>query len=184
MSKVFKTNITMLFALLCLSFLVYSCSESNSSSTDTVYKLSQSDLDSSNIVLKLGITGKTEFGEASIGHNNDLKVPSDSTIRDVYQNLIAKNDFTKKGAIIAKKIYYKNPDGSRGNLAITMAMIKRESGYDAANKDWEYLVMPVLPSTNYNLNPNGLVPSSGGSKNPLCIDCHKKAPGDDFSFDK
>ena len=69
------------------------------------------------------------------------------------------------GAIIVKESY-KNSGGSKGDLTSITIMVKRESGYDAENGNWEYIM----------LTPKMKVQGQGRLSG--CISCHLAADND------
>jgi hypothetical protein len=145
------------------------------------YNASQAHLDAATTVLDEGVTG-TKYGEdVSVGHDGGSM--ADETIRDMYRRSQSAKAPFGVGSMITKRVYHKNSDGTKGDLKVTFAMIKREAGYDAANLDWEYVVMPADDTVNYSTNPNGeLAKAANMGKISDCIDCHSQAKGDDYVF--
>lgn len=147
----------------------------------TPYEASQAHLDLATTVLDEGVTGAKYGEDVSVGHDGGSS--ADETIRDMYRRSQSAKAPFGVGSIITKRVYHKNEDGSKGGLKVTFAMIKREAGYDAANLDWEYVMMPADASVNYSTNPNGDLAKAGGrGKLSNCIDCHSQAKGDDYVF--
>jgi hypothetical protein len=122
--------------------------------------------------------------EASIPHGGPEGISIDSTIRAVYANVDQVGSSIDKGTLITKRTYKKNPDGTMGQLFVTFAMFKRESGYDSENANWEYVKMPASEDIDYTANPNGMLSVEGVARGKLdgCISCHAKAAGNDYVF--
>lgn len=122
--------------------------------------------------------------EASIPHGGPDGISVDSTIRAVYANVDQVGSSIDKGTLITKRTYKKNPDGTKGQLFVTFAMFKRESGYDSENANWEYVSMPASENVDYTNNPNGDLDAEGNARGKLngCISCHGAADGDDYLF--
>lgn len=97
-------------------------------------------------------------------------------IREVFVNPIGKavSDGEAdlpypKGTILVKESY-DSDDGEKGKLKDLTIMVKRESGYDSENGDWEYLSVSATQK----------IKSQGPIK--MCINCHKAAESDDYVF--
>ena len=73
------------------------------------------------------------------------------------------------GSIIVKESY-KAEGGAKGGLSNSTIMIKRESGYDSENGDWEYAM----------LTAKGKVQSQGALG--TCTGCHSAAADSDYVF--
>ena len=67
-------------------------------------------------------------------------------------------------------------------LHVSFAMVKREEGYDPANQNREYLMLPFDESIGYSIHPFGMLESANRGKLQGCIDCHTKSGGGDFLF--
>lgn len=146
------------------------------------FKATQTDLNAATKVEDLGVTG-TKYGEGvSIPHGGSSGNP-DSTFRDIYSNIGQQEDI-RVGAVMAKRTYAKNADGSKGPLLVTFSMIKHEEGYFPEGGDFEYVLMPNDGSNDYGANPNGLLPDESvierRGKLESCAGCHSKVSG--FSF--
>lgn len=74
-----------------------------------------------------------------------------------------------EGSIILKEAY-KDSGGAKGALESLTVMVKRESGYDGENGNWEYIM----------LTPEMKVQAQGRLSG--CISCHLAAEEDDFIF--
>jgi Cytochrome P460 len=122
----------------------------------------------------LNITGTKYGADVSVSHNGLPQSP-DSTYRDIYSNILPKEDI-RIGAIFAKRVYQRNADGSRGPLLMTFSLIKREEGYYPDGGDFEYVMMPNDGSNDYDVNPNGMLPpvSATDMRGQLatCAACH------------
>ncbi len=70
-----------------------------------------------------------------------------------------------EGTIIIKEAYG-NDSGSKSELSSLTVMVKRESGYDEGNGNWEYVM----------LTPSMRVRSQGALSS--CISCHSAAEND------
>lgn len=147
-------------------------------------KASQKDLDMSITPAKLSVTG-TPLGDVSIAHDG-RDISADSSFRDSYTNMRSPNETIKPGTIFTKRAYVKNKNGSKGNLEMIFAMIKREKGYYPAGGNWEYITIEFDKLNDYKLHPNGKLPQKiddeSRGKISFCTDCHKKASGKDFVF--
>ena len=68
------------------------------------------------------------------------------------------------------------------HLGAVTVMFKRESGYDADNKDWFWA--KYLPNGSLDKNPKGMELAGKVAKGAEvgCIACHTGAPGDDYIF--
>lgn len=94
-----------------------------------------------------------------------------------------------KGALVIKKNYGGNGltiddvigDPNKYLKAVTI-MFKRESGYDADNKDWFY--GKYNPDGTLQKNPKDMMLAGRVAKGAPtgCIACHKAAPGGDFIY--
>lgn len=168
-----------------LSLFLVSCTgdDDDDNNNNTEFIAVQADLDASTNLFEKDITGKP-YGDASVAHNG-TSMPADSTFRDVYSNWSSKTDPIVKGSIITKHTFMMNPDGSKGKLQVTFAMIKRESGYYADGGDWEYVMMPYDDAVDYNAMSNGMLPTTIDDqmrgKLGMCAGCHASA-GSDFLF--
>ncbi|MCF8309352.1 MAG: cytochrome P460 family protein [Bacteroidales bacterium] len=150
------------------------------------YEATQADLDGSTNPVDLGVTG-TPYGEDVTVAHNGQPISPDSTIRDIYTGLGDVSDEIQKGTVFTKHTFMKNPDGTKGELAVTFAMIKREADYYPEGGDWEYVVMPNDGSTDYDEHPNGVLPDAeSDSRGRLanCASCHASADGNNFLFTK
>ena len=146
--------------------------------------VSQKDLDSSTTPVKISVTG-TPQGDVSISHDG-RSVPPDSSFRDSYTNMSSPKRKIEPGTIFTKRAYVRKKDGSKGELAMLFAMIKRENGYYPHGGDWEYVSIPADKSTDYKTHPNGMLPDKADDKMrgkiEYCGSCHMRAGGNDFVF--
>jgi mono/diheme cytochrome c family protein len=146
-------------------------------------KTAQADIDNSVTVFEKNITGD-KYGDASIAHNG-MPLTSDDTFRDVYSNWASNTQTIEPGSIIIKHTYLKKEDGTKGDLAVTFAMVKREAGFWPEGGDWEYIMMPNDGSNDYSAHPNGTLPPEGAASRGMlanCQGCHAAAPGNNFLF--
>lgn len=144
----------------------------------------QKDLDMSIKPAKLSVTG-TPLGNVSVAHDG-RSISADSSFRDSYTNMNSPKETIKPGTIFTKRVYLRKKNGSKGNLEMLFAMIKREKGYFPAGGDWEYVSISYDKNTDYKKHPNGLLPANADDKMrgkiSMCGDCHKAASGQDFVF--
>jgi hypothetical protein len=162
--------------VIALAMVLSSCSEDE----DPVEILiTQGDLDGS-INPIATVTG------GSMAHAGALVTNADSTIREVFSNRTSLDGNISLGTIVTKNTYKKNADGSKGDLLLSFAMVKRESGYDNENENWEYTVSPFSESVDYEAHPFGLLPDVGNvdARGALtsCVSCHAGAGGGDYLF--
>lgn len=179
--KFYKLTNLLFFAI--FSIAIISCSDDDNGSDPEPedYELNQTDLNNATTVLETGITG-TPYGDASVGHAGGPA--PDETFRDVYTNEPQSDDI-KVGSILTKKVYSKNPDGSKGDLLVTFAMAKRKDGYYPDGGDWEYFQMPAKENVDYNANPNGVISEAAATgKIELCAACHAADTDGNFVFIK
>jgi len=144
--------------------------------------VTQTDIDQAVSVFEMEITG-FKYGDASVAHNGST-LSAEETYRDVYSNWASKSQKITPGTIITKHTFMKNADGTKGDLAVTFAMIKRKPGYWSENGDWEYMMMPASAEIDYAVHPNGMIPTdpSMRGKIEMCAGCHAQAPGNNFLF--
>jgi hypothetical protein len=178
-----KRNLTLIF-IFTLGLMIFTSScNNNDDPADPTYTLTQADLNKATAGADLNVTG-TKYGEdVSIPHNGQ-PVPPGATYRDIYTQTTKSVSANGLGTIYTKRTYAKNADGSKGDLLVTFAMAKRETGYFTEGGDWEYVMMPNDGSTNYGTNPNGMLPIEGSEMRGQlanCASCHAKA-ADDFLF--
>ncbi len=175
-----KTKALIILVSLLAGMFFYQC-ETEDEEQDEKVELTQEELN--NATSHLGDFTGQAF-EASIPHGGPDGISVDSTIRAVYGNVDQVGSSIDKGTLITKRTYKKNPDGTKGQLFVTFAMFKRESGYDSENANWEYVQMPADESIDYTENPNGLLSHESVARGKLdgCISCHGAAAGDDYLF--
>ena len=103
-----------------------------------------------------GVLGKAHAGAAGF--------------REVYANSAgAAGPPYAEGSIIVKDSF-KNDGGNKGDLAAVTIMVKRESGYDSDNGDWEYIML------------NAKMKNQAQGKLSSCIACHAAAEDMDYIF--
>lgn len=92
-------------------------------------------------------------------------------------DLIIKNNFGPAGVEVSAV----QADPAKHLGAVTV-MFKRESGYDADNKDWFWA--KYLPDGSLDKNPKGMQLAGKVAKgaDAGCIACHTGAPGGDYIF--
>lgn len=115
-------------------------------------------------------------------------VDPDSTFRDVFTNYLRAGDPSylttsiPVGTIFVKRIFLRNPDGSKGARRNTYIMYKQPEGYYPEGGDWEYIAIPWISGSP---NPPGFENGVLGAallrgKVALCATCHAKEG--DFVF--
>lgn len=161
--------------VLALAVSISSCTN-DSDDPDPVITLTQEILNQSVNAEDLNVSGTPYGQDVSIPHNGSTISP-DSTLRDIYSN-VAANASIAPGTVFTKRTHMMNPDGSKGDLQVTFAMIKRESGYNADGGDFEYVMMPFSADNDYSQNPNGMLPDVSQTemrgKLQMCASCHSK----------
>ncbi|MDP4237783.1 MAG: hypothetical protein Q8919_15180, partial [Bacteroidota bacterium] len=141
---------------LCIMLLVISglglnaCKkEQNAVTPDcTDYTLTQADLDkASEFNVKSGIIGDT-FDSLFFKSHDTMTTKYLS--RDVFENLIARNDSVGTGAIYVRRSYAIPDTNHRDQRTLTkvMLMIKHCSGYFPDGGDWEYVNMKIDASVD------------------------------------
>lgn len=168
--------------LSCIGLLLFVTSCKNEEA-DPSYTLTQTYLNKSTKVEDSDVTGIEYGADVSIPHGGE-NLTTDGTYRDIFSS-IGSNGDVALGTIYTKKTYVKNANGSKGDLLVTFAMAKRESGYYAAGGDWEYVMMPNDGTNNYTANPNGtLPPTTSEMRGQLanCAGCHAAASASDYIF--
>jgi hypothetical protein len=107
-----------------------------------------------------------EITEASFGCIRDM-----TPVRGYYvSNLLGDSAETVKVATAGQGVY---PVGSVVQLVPTEVMVKREAGYNAATKDWEFFEL-VVAGKETKINVRGstdVVNRFGGN----CLSCHAQA---------
>ena len=139
-------KLLILFATIFISAFVFTaCSDDDDDNGSQTFQLTQAKLNAADNPIDLDITG--DPFEGSVGHDGGSH--PDSTIRDVYSNLTSLGSTFNVGDIITKKVYAKNPDGSKGNLKVSFAMIKMNDDYDPDNANWAYISIPYNANNDY-----------------------------------
>jgi len=183
MNKLFSIILIFTSGLL---FLISACTNNNSEEPNPTYTFTQADLNNSTQSQDENITGKKYGINVSISHDG-TNSDANETYRDIFSN-IGKGGTIKTGTIFTKRTYKKNADGSRGELLMTFAMAKRESGYYSAGGDWEYVMMPNDGTNDYNTNPNGTLPPASATdmrgQLAVCASCHAYASSSDYIFSR
>ncbi|MBS3771451.1 MAG: cytochrome P460 family protein [Bacteroidales bacterium] len=172
-----KTKALIIVMTLLAGIFFFQCESDDEVEEDEKVELTQDKLDKA--TSHLG-----DFTGQNFAHGGPEGISADSTIREVYGNVDQVGSSIEKGTLITKRTYKKNPDGSNGQLFVTFAMFKRESGYDSENADWEYVQMPADESIDYTEHPNGLLSEESVARGKLdgCISCHGAASGNDYLF--
>ncbi|MEN8202783.1 MAG: hypothetical protein ABFS28_09330 [Bacteroidota bacterium] len=161
---------------LALAVMLSSCSGDEDPAE---FLVTQSQLDGSTNLI-------TTFTGGSMAHAGTLVSDADSTIREVFSNKTSLDGDISMGTIVTKNTYKKNADGSKGDLLLSFAMIKREVGYDDDNENWEYIKSAFNENVDYGTHPFGILPDVGNlddrGKLQSCIACHAGAGGADYLF--
>lgn len=177
-----KTLLNIVLLLTAGLLLLSSCNNSNNdenNNTPANFVATQADLDAATIVVNDSITGNAYM---DFSHNSAVS-NADSTIRRVYTNVTNfATNATKRGTIITKQVYRKNPNGSQGPLVSAYAMISLND----QPGDWEWVVFNVGSVTAQH--PNGTFTDqvfradSTSTQSNSCVNCHNAAAGADLSF--
>ncbi len=164
-------------ALMLLAFVGFtSCSDDDDGDTGpTKIEITQAQLDAANKAIAEKLTGG-DFPHGGSG------LTGDQTYRDIYGSLTNLPTEIVPGTIITKHTW-KRMGNDRDDLLVAFAMVKREAGYDTANKDWEYIMLPYQDGNDYDAHPFGMLADAADrGKLAGCIDCHAKGGGGDFLF--
>lgn len=114
--------------------------------------------------------------------HNGSGISSDSTTRDIFSTSSTVDEIPA-GTIVTKHTYMNNPDGSKGALQVTFAMIKHLEGWWPDGNDWEYVMMPNDGTIDYSATPNGdLSKAAAVGQLTSCDGCHAAADGGDRLF--
>jgi hypothetical protein len=155
-------------------FTIISCSTSKGMQKweDSSYATMMSDYDGYQSWFKVNeetITGDpfNALGPAHAGKEGFREVYINKTGKAVS---MGKADYPYPVGTIIVKETYKGDGGMKGMLDSLTIMIKRSSGYDPANNNWEYMMV----------TPDDEIMAQG--KLDGCIGCHSQVSGDDFVF--
>ncbi len=174
-------NLLSIILIMCGAMFFMSSCSNNDEDPDPSYTLTQADLNKSTDEVEMNVTGKKYGEDVSIPHGGS-GLTFDDTYRDIYSKTTKSTAAEGMGTIYTKRTYVKNADGSKGDLLVTFAMAKRESGYFTEGGDWEYVMMPNDGSNDYSQNPNGMLPPTSATdmrgQLGTCAGCHAKAPND------
>ncbi|MCG8701381.1 MAG: cytochrome P460 family protein [Bacteroidales bacterium] len=182
-----KKLLTMIFAAIMVSFVFTSCNDDDEpEEQDEPFTLTQAKLDAVNSMIGT-YTGFSAGQDVTVAHNGGMTSTPDSTVREVYASVADLSGDIAVGTIVTKKVYDKNftTNGKGDKLFVTLAMVKREKGYDPDNGDWEYVMMPNDGSADYEKNPFGVLPAAESDmrgKLQMCISCHAKDSDGDYLF--
>lgn len=112
---------------------------------------------------------------------------SDRNLKDIYTNKPLGRALRIGDIIVVRS--FQNNNGGRGRLDFVDIMVRREAGFNEAGANFEYFRMDFDATTDYNLHPNGLVPTLDNTRDrgldiarAGCVTCHRLAPGNDFLF--
>lgn len=95
--------------------------------------------------------------------------PHTDTLIAVFMNPPAADAFLQRLEFPVGAVVVKRKQDARGNSQAVGGMIKRESGFDPANGDWEYFYAPAGQAA--------VTERAGG-----CADCHSRARETDHVF--
>jgi len=160
-----------------MALVLSSCSDDDDKDPAELL-ITQAQLDESTNFIK-------SFTGGQMAHAGPLVDDADSTIREVFSSEISLDGGLSTGVIVTKNTYKKNPDGSKGDLLLSFAMIKREAGYDDENENWEYVMIPFDENVDYSDHPYGILPEVGSDMRgqlASCISCHAGGGGGDYLF--
>lgn len=179
-----KLYVLAVFAAFLFTMLNITACSDDDDDDNTPFIATQANLNAATNVVELDINDN-KYGESTIPHNGNPGSGED-TFRDVFSSESDhSNSELDKGTIVIKHTYAKNADGTKGDLLVTFAMIKREADYYPTGGDWEYVMMPNDGSNDYSTNVNGLLPSdiddASRGKLASCAGCHAEG-GTDFLF--
>lgn len=169
--KIFATFI------LSVAFIAFfsSCSNNDDEEEQQVVEITQAQLDAANKAIELNLTGGGfEHGGAVSG--------GDNTYRDIFGSVANVPASIVPGTVITKKTWKATAGLKTDTLLVSFAMVKREAGFDPANQDWEYFMIPFDENNDYNVHPFGMLDNANRGKLQGCIDCHTKAGSGDFLF--
>ena len=125
--------------------------------------------------------------EIANSHNPSIPSP-DSTLRDLYTTY-PTGAALQPGAVLAKRVYNRNADGSKGTLALVFVMHKQNSGYFSNGGDFNYYAIPgtTVTATQPNGDFSQAIRKLGEvniyGKAQFCADCHARA-GSDYLFSR
>lgn len=106
-------------------------------------------------------------------------------LRDLFASIPVTKDVTVGTVITRKAYYYTGDEYNRDSLINIVVMVKREEGYYPEGGDWEYMDIKHSKDTNYEINPNGLLPDISNTmargRLTKCSSCHANA-GNKFLF--
>lgn len=174
-----KTGLIFLMLILGFAFLITSCNKDDDDDDVVMVDITQAQLDAATTPIK-------DFTGGNFAHGGPDGTTGDQTIRKVYGSTSNLSGTIAIGTIITKGTYAKKEDGTKGNLYVTFAMVKRESGYNSEAGDWEFIKMPADAAVDYTAHPNGMLPEKTNAslrgKLAGCIGCHASAAGGDYLF--
>lgn len=177
-------KITIISIIIVAVITFYSCTKESAEPTpqqNQVILITQQQLNAATIVNQASdtlIIGNPFLEREEAARNN---------FRDILTNF-SRNKAIQPGNIIVIRNFTNNK-GSRGSFLFTDVMVKRELGFNPSGNDFEYMRIPFDSTTNYTLNPNGLLPQvsnlqlRGLGINILsvnCVTCHNRT--NDFVF--
>ncbi len=171
--KKLKIFATLFLAVASVAFL--SSCDDDDDGEEKVVEITQGQLDAANNPIQLDLTGGGfEHGGMVAG--------GESTYREILGSMANLPANIPPGTIITKNTW-KATDGTKTDtLLVSFAMVKRETGYDPGNNDWEYVMNPFDESNDYSMHPFGMLDKANRGKLQGCIDCHATAGGGDFLF--
>lgn len=147
--------------------------------------ITQAQYDQINTAVRLGITGVQFGGPLTIPHilTDPTITDPNQTIRDVYATQSSLQGTIRPGTVIIKRIWLKNPNGTRGARRNVYAMVKQPTGYYPAGGDFQYIAIKYDTTAINNANPNGIIAQAAfNGQVQLCAGCHASAPGNRFLF--
>ncbi len=134
-------------------------------------------------------TGVHRMGNDSLVWSHNAALPNpDSTLRTLYTTY-PTGAAVQPGAVLAKHVHRRNPDGSRGPLTLVFVMHKQNSGYFPTGGDFNYYVIPgntvtaALPNGDFSQAIRSVGETNVYGRSTFCADCHARG-GSDYLFSR
>lgn len=138
-----------------------------------------------------GKTGVHVNGTDTIPTSHIATIASpDSTNRGLYTSYpVEMQGAVQPNAVLAKRVFKRNPDGTNGDLLAVFIIHKQNSGYFSAGGDQNYYVLPgtsvteAYPNGQFSQAMRDLNGVSIYGKSQYCADCHSRG-GSDYLFSR